>query len=493
MFDLVRALARPRLPAAQAAARELAVLLRAMPMRRYPELEVLRHAGRSYPIDGQWWNLRPDDVRQLVGLDDAWAALGVTTFHQSGYVREAAVRALGAAAGDEGLELPFLLLRLNDWVPEVRRAARAALASRVHVRYADAMWRALPLVERLREQRRADHGGVIRWIELLLVDPDTRPALVRALGAPDRWVRRHAARLALARADVDPADVERALGDEDDVVRSIAFGERARLDEGARRAAVLRAVDDPSAMLRRRALEALAAEDGIDVATRRHALEARLADRQRWLRELARALLQALVPAFDAAARYRELSATTRAARPLIGALAGLADSGGEDDVLAVAPFLADPRAKVRGAAVAAAATLDAESVTFLVDALVDPSRRVARAAARLLSRRARAGLADLVTATFEAEDTPPHARSYALEVLCAAQPWPRLERLLRLTRSRNPEAAALARARVSAHTSIAPTAGELAAVERALADCALDAAERAAVRREMDVWRRPT
>lgn len=46
---------------------------------------------------------------------------GLLTQHWNGHVREEAVRQLGST--DERLAVPFVLLRLNDWVEEVRRAA----------------------------------------------------------------------------------------------------------------------------------------------------------------------------------------------------------------------------------------------------------------------------------------------------------------------------------------------------------------------------------
>ena len=70
----------------------------------------------SYP--SAWAELKPDQLHLLerFGSESVYA-LGMASMHFSGYVRDEALRKLSDAQG--GTELPFLLLRLNDWVQEV--------------------------------------------------------------------------------------------------------------------------------------------------------------------------------------------------------------------------------------------------------------------------------------------------------------------------------------------------------------------------------------
>src|SRR5579884_2345893 len=62
--------------------------------------------------------------------------------HRSGYVREAAV----IRAGELCLPtlLPQLMPRVNDWVPQVRHAARMAVEAYLQADRFDAILRALP-------------------------------------------------------------------------------------------------------------------------------------------------------------------------------------------------------------------------------------------------------------------------------------------------------------------------------------------------------------
>lgn len=77
----------------------------------------------------QWYRERtcsgpPRHSWENMGLGLDWgrqhfATVGIATCHRSGFIREKAVVTL--AECHSGTELPFLLVRLNDWIPQVRR------------------------------------------------------------------------------------------------------------------------------------------------------------------------------------------------------------------------------------------------------------------------------------------------------------------------------------------------------------------------------------
>ncbi|HZS37948.1 MAG TPA: hypothetical protein VFF06_14020 [Polyangia bacterium] len=123
---------------ANAASRAIACILRNQPIRVLAQLEQLRRFGGEWSHP-QWHSLTPGGTRRLARLADGWAALGMASFHSSGFVREAAVRELDTLDGSEKRELLFLVLRLNDWVAQVRKAALSAMEKRLLVRYADAL------------------------------------------------------------------------------------------------------------------------------------------------------------------------------------------------------------------------------------------------------------------------------------------------------------------------------------------------------------------
>ena len=64
---------------------------------------------------------------QAAATASSLSDLALHAAHSSGYVREAAARRC-AERGEPDL-LPVVTERLNDWVPEIRNAARQALST----------------------------------------------------------------------------------------------------------------------------------------------------------------------------------------------------------------------------------------------------------------------------------------------------------------------------------------------------------------------------
>jgi hypothetical protein len=118
---------------ARAAARTIDILVSSASIK---ELVGIDEAVR------QTWRWRANELWRAIGDVDALpmdlqhpaAVLGAISFHDDGHVREAAVRRLVALR--EGDELPFLLLRANDWVEPVRLMAREAVQQRLRPEYA---------------------------------------------------------------------------------------------------------------------------------------------------------------------------------------------------------------------------------------------------------------------------------------------------------------------------------------------------------------------
>jgi hypothetical protein len=135
------------------------------------------YAGR-YRME--WHRLAPSDLGRLESFSgQRIILLGLANFHESGYIREEAVLRLAKSTG--GTELLFLLIRLNDWVAEVREAARLAVGPRLSPPYAGSLVENLPLVARLGQAARADHNQVVEAVESLLKSAECRDALLRAV------------------------------------------------------------------------------------------------------------------------------------------------------------------------------------------------------------------------------------------------------------------------------------------------------------------------
>ncbi|MBW2733621.1 MAG: hypothetical protein JRH20_14630 [Deltaproteobacteria bacterium] len=77
-------------------------------------------------------------------MGGSWRA---SAAHPNGYLREALIGELDQL-NDDGV-ISFLLMRINDWVAPIRACALAAMRRRLKPRYADALFSALPLVNKL--------------------------------------------------------------------------------------------------------------------------------------------------------------------------------------------------------------------------------------------------------------------------------------------------------------------------------------------------------
>jgi hypothetical protein len=173
-------------------------------------------AYRYYNLHN-WQSLRPSDIGRLAQSVYAPSLVGLASSHSSGYVREAAVVEL--ASQRTGNELPFLLIRLNDWVSEVRNAAASAVRARIEPTYAVHFLANISLVLRLRTCGRVEKKLVDDICDLLK-RAECKGVLQAGTTSRDRAVRRISFQLA---AEAEPstraAIIRAAMTDPDAVAR----------------------------------------------------------------------------------------------------------------------------------------------------------------------------------------------------------------------------------------------------------------------------------
>ena len=146
----------------------LAELWSAVAPNQYNQLDQeLRAGGYWSPgATGAWWQLSPRDA--LASLPDSGelrsVGLGVLVCHPSGHVREAALRELAKAPLP--FSLPFLLVRANDWVRQVRAVTYARLLA-LDEGDVEEIAPLLELVQQLAAQGRREPGAVEHLLNLL--------------------------------------------------------------------------------------------------------------------------------------------------------------------------------------------------------------------------------------------------------------------------------------------------------------------------------------
>jgi HEAT repeat protein len=384
------------------------------------DLAQLDERLRGYSCWEPWHRLLPRDLSGWVGPGEhGTLLLQMASFHRSGYVREEAVRRL--ALRREGSELPYLLLRVTDWVYPVRRAALQAVMERIREDYIPHFVQNLALVLRLEQVERGRPDELLAAVTSLLIATSARGAMMAALRAPSRQVRRGAFQMLLA-ADADPTDLvllaPRKVSDP--VIRLWSLRSAATRMSGEPLLAVLRRLTaDPAPAVRREALALLAS------AFPEHAgepLVAALLDRAAMVRLQARFHVRQR-GGLDFAQFYRDALAT-EVPRHLAAAIGGLVETGVKADAEPIAPYLEHGSPTVRRTAIRGVMGLGgAPYVSRVLERVGDVAPGVSRQAMQcLLPYVAAIGVTELWT-RFELAALV-HVRQNLVHMLAAMPKW---------------------------------------------------------------------
>jgi HEAT repeat protein len=370
-------------------------------------------------------NIVPRNVR--IASRGFIGALGVISMLSSGYVREEAVAALGEF--DTGEELPFLLIRLNDWVGQVRKAAGAAVRRRMRPEYAPHFVRCISLVARLRFQGRASREDEMDAVFAVLSKAESRDALFDGLRAFGGSARRLSFQMLAQMEDVDLGRLlNEALSSKDPVMRLRgAHLARARLEGESLRGVLNQMKNDRFMPVRREVLHGYA-ERIPEKADEE--LRAALLDSHGSMREAARFHLRRR--GFDDyGAFYRERCESEQGDR-LAAAVSGLGETGTESDAGVTVRFLNHANARIRRAAVRATARLDMEGFFDVVwKALNDSSAGVTKVARQVVLGRAHVLAPERIWETFE-KTRYGHSRRAILKVINDLRWWDQSALLMR-------------------------------------------------------------
>jgi len=332
-------------------------------------------------VSDAWDRLKPTDVASLVADPLCRSTvLGFVSFHRNGYVRHEAVRLLSRI--HDGSELPFLLIRQNDWVKPISADAREAVRSRLKDDNLPAFLRCLPLVVHLLKLRRHDHSQVVHQVVEMLLPPDKDDSLKEVLRSSNRDVRREILRIAL---DLDGEHqtrvVSRGLDSTDAVARywSACRVRRRRPLENTPQI-IQRLQQDRYMPVRR---EGMSLEAEVHPDRSQEVWQRALLDVNASIRDLARFHLQK-VSGFNGAEFYRHWLATKG---PSIAAISGLGETGDSSDLALLRGFLKSDLPSWRQTAVRGLAALGKEAVApELAGCLRDESTGVIREAGSKLT-----------------------------------------------------------------------------------------------------------
>lgn len=418
---------------AAAAATAVHQLLLATPVKELAWLDCALRQRSPYSGDHfyEWHLLSPGQLGMFERFGDASVSLlGMASFHQNGYVREAAIKRLDLITS--GAELPFLILRLNDWVSNVRDAAYEAIRTRLKPEYCRSFIANLALVSRLEEAGRNDHKSLIQAINELLQSAECRNALLESMKSEDRFIRRASFRLALnSTKSALPEIVRQALNDQDTVIRLWAAQTVSSAFEGATLDHFLELMKRDRLMpVRREALRINVKRGSPGLLTE---LRSALLDPHASMREEARYHLRK-IDSMDVAAFYRQ-HVLGGEGLTLYAAISGLGETGASADDHLIVPYTSHPASRIRRAAIRTLAKLNTGAhIDLFIEALKDQVPYISRQALNALADKASAVDGERVWELFQSA-VHPHVKRSALSLIEKLSKWESIYYLVRAIR----------------------------------------------------------
>jgi len=318
------------------------------------------HSGEERPL---WWNLTPKDLEQIGALSTKGNPhlLGLTSFHPSGRVREAALRKLGELQHPEAL--PYLLLRLNDWADPVVQLAQGLLPHVAAIQSGTSVLEHLDLVLKLQRSTRRNHAPWVDHFLDYLSQPEQGDALFQGLRSHSLPTRRLCFDLALKTGAIPGyALLEISQSEPDPIIRrKVQQAVLSQAQPEDRERILYLALKDPVPSCRKSALEWLEKTKAPERES--HCREA-LLDRSRSVRETARWTLRQL-GVNNLREPYLAALNSDKQTRQVVG-IHGLGEIGRKEDTTLVVPFVRSPIPSLRNAAITALGRLDAKGHTTL-------------------------------------------------------------------------------------------------------------------------------
>jgi HEAT repeat protein len=417
------------------------------------------------PVSTEGW---PAVLDSPLPQEDRAAAIGVLSCHPRGHIRQKAVEALGFV--EDSQAIPFLVLRLNDWVAQVRDASRVAVIRHLNRGELDGFQQHLPLIMRLSNCGRDKHDEIVGRVLDSLSRHDHRSLVNGVLQSSSKDVRHSGYRRLLLRPGLDVENIiQSAFATDDPVLRLWSVKDAlVHLQQTELEKLLDSAKHDKFAPVRR---EALAGYIAKAPGTAESELRNSLLDRSAAVRDFARFWL-AKSGQLDFAGYYRKI---IHESGPIAAALAGLSETGSPVDIVLFRRFLSAKSSRLREVAVRAIGRISGdEGAQDLLGALQDESKRVSNAAKHaLMTKLRRLTLNDLEPLL--GQTVRQHARRAALALIDSIGSWKIVPLLITLATDSDETLAAEARRLVLRRVNrvyTSPNQQERTRIEEALQVC---------------------
>lgn len=347
--------------------------------------------------------------------------LGIATLNSNGYVREKALRILsGIPSADV---VPYVLLRVYDWVEPIRAIACHVLRETLTVANIDAFITNVYLIDKMKNILRVDLNSVKEEIITFLKNESVIEKIKDSLRHPNIKTRLFCYSILEDRLSGDKDIVNAAVMDKSFEVRLWLVGVISKLEAKQQHEVIKVLLHDKSAKVKVVVLRS--AKDVVCRDFKDYILEL-ACDQYISPREEARYIVKSSLMIDDIPNFYRERIRN----QPSSGAILGLGETGCRNDYVQVSEFSLSEDSTIRCAAMTAMWRLSEDaSVEYILSCLDANIPRVRKNAKRLLKNaKMYIVLSKMKEKLIVGDDS---IKIYALEVIYRYGGWQALESIL--------------------------------------------------------------
>ncbi|MGL5149542.1 MAG: hypothetical protein ACRC7N_03085 [Clostridium sp.] len=414
------------------AAEILNVLINSLNSKQLVRMDKIFRGRTSYDWNYDRRNKEPRNILDpLMSKEEKIAILGLSSFHPNGYFREKSILALSHM--NSGYAIPYLLIRLNDWVREVRSASKSELLKYIRLEYVTDFINNLPLVLRLIGCSRDEHGDVIEKIIELVSSTEGRKKLICGLESSDAKVRLACYKIIIKKGVMDNKSIIKHLFNDKDsfnrifVIRSI----KDEITEGEAKEISQLMIKDRNAQIRVIGLEMMY---NFSLGEALGVLEESIFDKNKSVRELSRYLLLKNRK-YDFSSMYRE---SIERGVNIYGSIYGLGETGNKKDSSIIASFMEHDAIKIVKASIVALSMLDMEVYkNKIIMSLKDSRVGISKVARRVLIKEIHGGDGVCIYDIYSSA-VYDHVRINACILLCSLGKWRSIKYIIEFCGDKN-------------------------------------------------------
>lgn len=346
------------------------------------------------------------------------AVIIFSSFNPNGFIREQAIHMMSQYDGT----IPYIMLRQNDWVNEVRQEAAIVFDKRIENLAAGEILNALPFAEKLKWCTRGSYQEYIQRFFDKLLSPEHKEDLSIGLKSSNVRTRRICIHAVLNQKQCNADEAFKLLNSEPDpFLRRVIYEKLCRLGQNMTQPSYL-FLRDKYSMNRKLALQYLYDKHECDILAIALKL---LLDRNAQVRELARTIVRKSSASYDFRAVYEDnLNANT------VAAILGLGEIGQALDTEKIKKYLYDSRIIVVRATMISLMRLDKDKFYYKITKMLDdPRLGVVKSAYQLINQYGDANY-DQINQIFH-NTTSEYTRIKCANILFTAPKWERINYML--------------------------------------------------------------